>query len=288
LPLDFTDNLPIQISVCMSSYQHKRYIQQAIEGVMMQRTSFPIQLVIGDDLSDDGTREICEEMQRKYGRKINLLASERKYGQNENLARIIKSCTGKYIALCEGDDFWTDPNILQKQFEFLESHPDYVLCFHQVNSINADGEPVENKERIGQILYYNPEELLNTFAPTLSLLFKNCLHIFPKEFFKVKSTDAFLVALLSNYGLGANLGFVGGSYRKHEGGLYNRLDTLNRFKQSIHTRKMMKGCSAFSKHQQLEIERELIRREKLYIKIFLKKGEWINCFRIIMFYLRKT
>lgn len=111
------------VSICMSTHRHERYVTQAIEGVMMQQTSFPIQLVIGEDLSDDSTRLVCEELAERYSPHIKLLPSDKNYGQNHNLSRIIYACTGKYIAMCEGDDYWIDPAKLQKQVEFLEAHP---------------------------------------------------------------------------------------------------------------------------------------------------------------------
>ncbi len=100
-------------SVCMSTFRHKQFIRQAIEGVMEQRTSFPVELVIGEDCSEDGTREICEELAKKYASRIRLLPSDRNYGQNRNLHRILRACRGRYIALCEGHDFWIDPDKLQ-------------------------------------------------------------------------------------------------------------------------------------------------------------------------------
>src|SRR5688572_26916054 len=94
------------VSICMNTYRHERFVKQAIEGVMMQQTTFPVQLVIGEDCSDDRTRAVCEEMAERYHGKIELLPSYRNYGQNCNLSRTVTACTGKYIALCEGDDYW--------------------------------------------------------------------------------------------------------------------------------------------------------------------------------------
>jgi glycosyltransferase involved in cell wall biosynthesis len=269
----------------MSTFQHKRFIRQAIEGVMMQQVKGTFELVIGDDCSDDGTRTVCEEMQQIYGAKINLLPSDKKYGQSENLTRIIQACKGKYVAVCEGDDYWIDPLKLQKQVEFLDVNPDCILCFHRVHSVDENGNYLEVLAEEKNVKVYKSNQLVHTFMPTLSMFFRNCLNDFPVEFYHVKSTDAFLVALLARYGNGADLGFIGGCYRKHSGGLYNQLDDLRRYQQSIHTRKLMKNCAAFDKDQQLEIRRELWRRQIMYLKIFIKKGQLLNCFRLIVFYV---
>lgn len=272
------------VSICMNTFRHEPYIRQAIEGVMMQQTLFPFQLVIGEDLSDDHTRRVCEEMQERYMEKIVLLPSEKNHGQCYNLHRTILACTGKYIAFCEGDDFWIDPFKLQKQVDFLERHPDCVMCFHPINTVDQDNKLLEEQAPGSELSFYKGNDFFHTFVPTLSLVFRNCLRTFPQEFFQVKSTDAFVVGMLSGYGDGAKLGFIGGCYRRHEGGLYNRLNVLDKYKQAIHTRKMMKRSSYFKRSQKREIGRELVRRELLYIKIFLKRREILNCLRIMVFY----
>lgn len=273
------------VSICMSTYRHERYIQQAIEGVMMQQTTFAVQLVIGEDHSGDLTRLVCEEMAEKYSHKIKLLPSDRNYGQNHNLSRTIGACTGKYIALCEGDDYWIDPAKLQQQVEFLENNPNCVMCFHPINTVDQDGVLIEEQPADGKTVFYKGNDFFHIFVPTLSLVFRNCLQFFPNEFYKVKSTDAFIVGMLSGFGDGARLGFVGGCYRKHEGGLYNSLTALDKYKQAIYTRKLMKRSPYFKKEQKKEIRRELRRREILYIKIFLKRKQIMSCFRLILFYL---
>jgi len=272
------------VSVWMCTYQHERFIAEAIEGVMMQQTNFPVQLILGEDFSPDGTRAICESYAAQYGDRIKLLPSEKNHGQSDNLLRTLKACTGKYIASCEGDDFWTDPYKLQKQVDFLEAHPEYVLCFHQVNVVDQDGKVLEDRIP-ADIKHYNALSLFHTCVPTPSMLFRNCLPAFPDEFFKVRSTDAFICGMLSAFGHAADLGFVGASYRKHAGGLYNQLSMLNRYKQSIHTRKLMQRSPFFSNEQRKEIKRELKERGVLYMKSFLKKREFMNCMRIAAFYL---
>ena len=111
------------VSVHMITYNHEPYIRQAIEGVMMQKTDFEFELVIGEDASQDKTREICFEYQKKYPDKIRVLwwhENVTKYGGNGR--RVTARCRGEFIALCEGDDYWIDPLKLQKQVEVMRKH----------------------------------------------------------------------------------------------------------------------------------------------------------------------
>lgn len=135
-------------SVNMMTYNHAPYIVQAIEGVLQQQTDFPLELVIGEDCSSDGTREIVFEYQKEHPRVIRVITSEQNVGPRENSNRVEKACRGKYIAYCEGDDYWHDPRKLQKQIEFLESHPDYGLIHSEVRMYSVEsGHTIENLNR---------------------------------------------------------------------------------------------------------------------------------------------
>lgn len=127
----------------MITYNHEPYIAQAIEGVLMQKTDFPFELVIGEDGSSDGTRRICEAYQEKYPDRIRLLLRDTNIGMMPNFVQTLSACTGRYTALCEGDDYWTDPHKLQQQVDFLEAHPELNLCYHPVKVLR-DGELVED------------------------------------------------------------------------------------------------------------------------------------------------
>ena len=114
------------VSVCMIAYNQEAFIADAIEGVLMQKCDFPIELVIGEDFSPDLTRTICEEY-AKNNNIVTLLPSSENLGIMPNFSRTLDNCNGKYIAICEGDDYWTDPYKLQKQVDFLEANSDFGL-----------------------------------------------------------------------------------------------------------------------------------------------------------------
>ena len=118
------------LSVCLITYNHVKYIEQAIEGVLMQQTDFPFDLIIADDFSIDGTREIVVKYQKKYPALIKLILQRKNVGAAQNWIELITTPSAKYIAYFEGDDYWTDPLKLQKQVDFLEANDNYAICFH--------------------------------------------------------------------------------------------------------------------------------------------------------------
>lgn len=135
------------VSVSMITYNHAPYIAKAIEGVLMQRTNFPIELVIGEDCSSDGTREIVLEYKKNHPDIIRVITSDKNVGAKKNGYRTKAACRGKYIAFCEGDDYWHHPEKLQKQVDYLENHPECGL----VHS-DYDVYHVESGNRISNFL----------------------------------------------------------------------------------------------------------------------------------------
>ncbi len=119
-------NAPL-VSVKMITYNHAPYIARAVEGVLQQKVNFPIEVVIGEDCSTDGTREIVFEYQKKYPDIIRVITSDTNVGMIKNGYRTEKACRGKYVAWCEGDDYWHNPYKLQKQADYMESHPECGL-----------------------------------------------------------------------------------------------------------------------------------------------------------------
>ena len=127
------------VSIACTTYNHEKYIAHAIEGFLMQYTPFPIEIIIHDDASTDGTADII----RKLGMSHRIIKPIFQETNQFSLKKkplgtyVIPQCRGKYIALCEGDDYWTDPYKLKKQVDVLESHPEFAMCF--TNSSIVDG-----------------------------------------------------------------------------------------------------------------------------------------------------
>jgi len=131
------------VSVVTITYNHEPWIAKTIEGVLAQKVDFPIEYIIAEDCSTDGTREICERYAENYPAIINLLDSEKNLGFKENEKRAMEKVRGKYIAFCEGDDYWTCPDKLQRQVDFLEANPDYSVCFTRFKNYNAETDSEE-------------------------------------------------------------------------------------------------------------------------------------------------
>ena len=142
------------VSVKMLAYNHAPYIAQAIEGILQQKTNFPFELVIGEDCSTDGTREIVFEYQKKYPDIIRVITSDQNVGTKKNGYRTLKACRGKYVALCEGDDYWHNPLKLQKQVDYLESHLECGLVYS-----SFDVYDVSSKKRINDYIKYRNWEM---------------------------------------------------------------------------------------------------------------------------------
>ena len=138
------------VSVLVVTYNHANYIRQCLDGILMQQTNFSFEIILGEDESNDGTREICMEYAERFPKKIKLLLHSRENvlyidGRptgRANLIACLKESNGKYIAQCEGDDYWTDPLKLQQQVDFLENNDDYVVCYHDARVIDQYGNAI--------------------------------------------------------------------------------------------------------------------------------------------------
>lgn len=166
----------ITVSVFILTYNQEQYIAQTLESILMQQTSFTYQLVIGEDCSTDGTRAICESYAEKFSNKIKLLPKLKKnIGLIANYMQTIAECDGKYIAICDGDDYWIDEFKLQKQVDFLEENTDYAVVYTNYTRLYPDG----NFKKA--VLLNTKDEtdfndlIENNFIPSVTVLFKNNL-----------------------------------------------------------------------------------------------------------------
>ena len=218
------------ISVVMITYNHENYIAQAIEGVIMQRTTFPIELIIGEDCSSDNTRKIVVEYAEKYPEIIKPLLPEQNLGMMKNFIQTMQAATGKYIALCEGDDYWTDPYKLQKQVDFLEANSDYSCCFHRYDIIDEETN-LTRKDNIEFLFIDNDLKgcdistelfLSKWITQPLTMVFRN-ESIDLNSLAKYKFTrDQHLIYHLLQNGKAYMFAFNAGVYREHRGGIHGK------------------------------------------------------------------
>lgn len=128
------------VSVMMVTYNQEAYVRTALDSILAQEVNFEYEIVIGEDYSTDRTREIITEYQQRHGSKIRPLFHEKNLGVSRNWEFAMQQCRGTYIALLEGDDYWTNPHKLQKQADFLAAHADFSMCFHNARVVYEGGE----------------------------------------------------------------------------------------------------------------------------------------------------
>jgi glycosyltransferase involved in cell wall biosynthesis len=128
------------VSVVMITYNHERFLAEAIEGVVRQDTCFPFELLIGEDCSTDGTKEIALSYQKQFPEIVRVITSEQNVGMHENFSRLVKAARGEYIAFCEGDDYWCRLDKLELQISILESNPSISLVCSSWRTISEDGD----------------------------------------------------------------------------------------------------------------------------------------------------
>lgn len=210
------------LSIACITYNHEKYIAQAIDGFLMQKTNFDFEIVIGEDCSTDTTRNIILEYSKKYPDKFKLLLPEKNLGTMDNLVNVFNNCSGKYVAVCEGDDYWTDPMKLQKQVDFLEANPDYSICSHNVLVV-FEGTDKPSKEWLGRRRKktITLEDLLSygSGGATCSLVWRNKVFgEFPAWYWEQKGGDWSLQILCASKGKMKYFTEPMGVYRIHEKG----------------------------------------------------------------------
>ncbi|MFW6116142.1 MAG: glycosyltransferase [bacterium] len=214
----------MKVSVMMVTYNHAKYIAQAIDSVLMQETDFPYELVIGEDCSTDGTREIVMDYQRRYPTKIRLLLSEQNLGARANGRRTQRACRGEYRAILEGDDYWTDPHKLQKQVDFLESHPECSMCYHNVEVLYEDGSRATRlRNSPDQKPLFSLEDILvDNPVTTCSVVYRNDLiGELPESYRQLVMGDWPMWVWLARQGQLAYMNDVMACYRVHSRGVFS-------------------------------------------------------------------
>ena len=230
-----------KLSILVPTFNHGNFIQQMLEGVLMQKTDFDFDIIIGDDASTDDNPLIISQYAEKFPEKIkaflhsnNLGPKEpRELGGKNNVGFLFNQAKSEYISLCEGDDYWTDPLKLQKQVDFLDKNLDYSLCHHQLNVVYEDNSPPH---------LFNPDNQQDTsiikdlladkswFLGTASTVFRNVfVNGMPDWWWKTASGDLGIFIEAARHGKIKYLPETMGAYRKHRGGMTNIHTPQNRF-----------------------------------------------------------
>ncbi len=234
--LDDCDNEAPTVDVCMVVFNHERFCRESIKSVLAQKTDFSVHILVGEDCSTDGTRKILLEYQRLFPERIRLFLSTQNLGivtgnGRLNFLRLLDACRGKYIALLDGDDYWTDPHKLQKQVDYLEAHPECSSVFSRACYVDENGKEAKfngaslfGPPRVKPV--YRTTDLLGdgNFIPTGTLLFRReCVDGLPDWFSCFRVGDWPLNVLNAGSGPIGFIDAVTAAYRVHGDSFYNAL-----------------------------------------------------------------
>jgi glycosyltransferase involved in cell wall biosynthesis len=232
------------VSVCITTYDHEKFIGEAIEGALIQETDFPYEIIILEDKSTDKTREIVCGYQQRHPDTIRLrLATENLYSKNKRYPAIgaRSAARGKYIAQCDGDDYWTDPMKLQKQTDFLEDYPNCTICYAAAEILdNESGEILQGVRKPDDVRRFYPLEYVlrkNPFSLSTAFYRHEACGELPPWFFAGLNGDYCLLVLCARKGTVGYIDEKCAVHRRHEGGVHSPLDILEKFDEAVATRK---------------------------------------------------
>lgn len=226
------------VSIVCITYNHARFIRDALDGFVMQKTNFPFEILVHDDASTDGTADIVREYEEKYPHLFRCVyQTENQWGKKSPWKDILfPMVRGKYVALNEGDDYWTDENKLQKQVDFMESHPDFSVCFHPVTVHWDDNSKPDSIFPSEKSRFYKTELILDdllkrNFIQTNSVLYRWRFHQDPLSLMPddILPGDWFLHLLHAQVGKIGFLNDVMSVYRRHRGGIWTEAEQTSRW-----------------------------------------------------------
>ncbi|MFW6275060.1 MAG: glycosyltransferase [bacterium] len=279
-----TENKPL-VSICCATYNHEDFIAKAIEGFLMQKVSFPVEILINDDCSTDKTAKIIREYEHTYPHLIKpkyQIENQYSKGLKPFTRFLYPRATGKYIAICEGDDFWTDPNKLQKQVDFLEENKRYSMCCTNFSTVDKDGtvmktECWDKKNNHSEISHL---KILEYYIPkTLTLMLRReaLADQLPVSYEGIYNGDSLVCGLVSKFGPAAYLNFVSGSYRVSEKGVWSMKSKIERTEMKISTFLVLKNIFK-TQEEQRAINSRLARMKLIQASFFLKKRKLSDAF----------
>jgi len=228
-------------SVLVITYNHQRFIRQCLDSILQQQFTGKIQVVIGIDKCADSTLEICRDYQQRYPNLVELLVHEQNVGMYRNFCETLRRCQGKYIAILEGDDYWTDPSKLQLQYDFFEEHPFCVLSAGYVELVNEHSNKIgedQIKLKTGTVLLREEIIIINRLH-TLTVAFRKSA-IRWDQLEKLDRSPhldwgIFIMLIYPGAGFAYKFPKFFGAYRLHNGGIYSQIDEQKRIQNVLKT-----------------------------------------------------
>jgi glycosyltransferase involved in cell wall biosynthesis len=267
----------MKLNICMITYNHEKYIEQAVRSVMMQETDFEYKLMVSDDCSTDKTREILNALENEFPGKIELILNESNIGVMPNFIAALRACRSKYIALLEGDDFWTNPGKLQMQVDILDGNPGIAYSSHNATIRFEHPNPDKicsipfNSRKMSTI--NSIDNLINEWFTHMStiVLRSKCINNLPDWMYEVLNGDYTLALLVATQGDIYYIDKFMSTYRRHGEGfsqifpknfglkekaqidMFTRFNihTDNKYIKTIHPRIMQLHNDYYRKSQEL-------------------------------------
>ncbi|MFJ3487680.1 glycosyltransferase family 2 protein [Pseudomonas sp. NPDC090202] len=226
------------VSIVCPTYNQEAYIAQALESFLMQQTTFDFEILVNDDASTDATPRIIADYVRRYPTLIRPFYQEtNQYSQGKRcVPYLFGIARGRYIAFCEGDDYWTDPRKLQIQVDFLESHPDYVITYHDAIPFDVNGQ--YDIQLQGKLRGDATALELQKARPlsTLTTVFRNVFDTLPEELLAAPLNDLCWWSLLGAYGKGKFMAEIKpAAYRLHPGGIFSMRSSKRKLHMALQT-----------------------------------------------------
>lgn len=229
------------------AYNHEKYIRECLDGILMQETTFPVRIVIFEDCSKDSTANIIKEYQSKYPKLIIAFCQKENTYQKEIRAAALKpyndACSdAKYLAFCEGDDYWVDPRKLQKQVDYLDAHPEAFITYHSSTAVNHDATKILHKNTVWwkHQKNYTAEQLMKGegFLPTLTWVYRNIdFPVIKNSALSINGDRMLLVSIGVAGGEGHYVPNIKNAvYRKHDGGVWSQIGKDAQVIEQINTR----------------------------------------------------
>ena len=280
----------MKVSACIITYNHENYIRECLEGAINQIIDYDYEIVISDDKSSDNTLQICLDYASKYPNLIRILPSESNLGMIGNWIKSISNCKGEYIALCEGDDYWTDPLKLQKQVDFLEANPDYSMTFSNFSISDEQGNVIKKYGwEPGPKIINLKTILLNRTPQTLTVVFKSEYidEITKKSSnYPIRNGDVVLFSLLAKYGSVYYFDEILGNYRQSSNGIWSERSLDYKLKMRFITFKSLLKIFSNDSNATLSILIRL-RMTSLTLSIInFKKFKFISSFIFLLNYFK--
>ena len=277
-----------KVSICCITYNHVNFLSKALDSFLMQVTSFPFEILVHDDASNDGTTELLRTYQNKFPQIIKaVIQVENKFSKARTIASnyLFPISKGKYIALCEGDDFWTSRHKIQKQVDFLERNSKFSLYTHAVEVVN---NTIKEKPFYPTVLWTKKENtfldvLNNHFIPTPSLMFRNEISDYPFVMDGARilqAEDMAIELFMASKGLCYYDSEEMGVYRNHDDGI-TKAKNRNYENEIMHWTYLYSEINKYTKYKyNRHILIKLCGINITYMHIFFREREFLKCYEL--------